>query len=732
MVFLVLGVQLAVASLASTYSSPSLRTVVSQAAAHNRVMPSAVRRYVADVESEVALVVRQAAGADAVMSLEQIGSQVRWTRPGRFEQHVIGDRLQASGPQLTALSFLRQSLLVPHLYGNRIQLLFGRDSSQRRVDRARPGRQVAAIHPLSDERERIYLFSGGDTVVTMQVGPRRIPVVHVRVTPRNDIPSRTVVFSGDMYLDVTRGQLVRLRGRFYSMDESQSFFGRALAATLEGALYVDLENLEVDRRVWLPASQRFEAQVLFRIASEIRSVFRLVSSFRSYQVTDDAVRIDGSADSLEANPHGLTIATGDSLGRYSGWQRSLGVATQDARSEDFDDVAPDAWRPTGRPTLQLRSTRLADLVHINRVEGWYTGLAADFAARDAMPGFRLQANAGWAWQEGTARGRIISTFDKGGNQFGAAMGWTLDITNDFRPPLDSGSTLGALLGVDDYDYVRRDLMGVSWRRNWGSTGGVSTGLEYARVHDGEVSVHLPHGPFGSGQEFRSNRGVTEGKYGRSVGTLALNPRVAIGFVQPGVGAQVMWQRGDGDLRYQRAEVRLVARWHGERVTSALRVDAGMVDGRRIPAQQLFEVGAAQGLLGYDYKEFAGDRAIVVRGLTMRALPMLRAPWRIGSRVILPAPAPAVSLTAQSAWVGVEGAAARQALADLSRRVELPSPGLCDRSTSTLGLVSRPTCSWRTSVGVGLRFFGSSVGVHFARPVDRRGHWKLLFSVSQVL
>ena len=39
----------------------------------------------------------------------------------------------------------------------------------------------------------------------------------------------------------------------------------------------------------------------------------------------------------------------------------------------------------------------------------------------------------------------------------ARLGRSLDITNDFREPFDSGSTLGALFSVDDYDYVDRHV-----------------------------------------------------------------------------------------------------------------------------------------------------------------------------------------------------------------------------------------------------------------------------------
>ncbi|MEP7345894.1 MAG: hypothetical protein ABI877_11525, partial [Gemmatimonadaceae bacterium] len=396
---LIIALCMQVAVVDSVYSSAALRALVSEAAARNRNMPASVRRYAAAVESEVAIVIRQAPGTEAPVSLEQLSARVQWSRPGYFEQHVVGNRLEAAGPQLTALTFLRQSLLVPHLYGNRIQLLFGRDSSIRASDRMRPVRPIVAVHPLSDDRERIYRFTGGDTVLTMRIDQRSIPVVRVQVQPRDHPPPRTVVFTGEMFLDVTRGHLVRLRGRFSSTSEASSLFGRALASTLESALYVELDNFEIERQVWLPASQRFEVQILFRISSDMRSVFRVVSSFRDYDVQWDSVSTNDSADSLEAHPHRLTAASGDSLGRFTDWVQALGTATGNARSDDFDDAAPDAWRMSGSPILRVRAARLAELVHINRIEGWYTGVAVEFAARDAAPGLLLRAHAGWAWQE---------------------------------------------------------------------------------------------------------------------------------------------------------------------------------------------------------------------------------------------------------------------------------------------------------------------------------------------
>ncbi|MEP7345514.1 MAG: hypothetical protein ABI877_09610, partial [Gemmatimonadaceae bacterium] len=351
----------------------------------------------------------------------------------------------------------------------------------------------------------------------------------------------------------------------------------------------------------------------------------------------------------------------------------------------------------------------------------------------AAPGLLLRAHAGWAWQEQAVRGRASASWDRWGSRFGVHAGRTLDMTNDFRPPLDSGSTLGAIFGVDDYDYVRRDVASVTWRREWGHRHMAFTGLELARVHDGVATVHMRQSPFGIGNDFRDNRGVTPGSYMRSIATVDLNPEVALGFVQPGVGAQLSLQRGDGALRYQRVEGRGIARWNGARITTVFRLDAGMLDGSRIPAQQLFEVGSAQNLMGYGYKEFAGNRAIVARGLAMHRLPLFRTPLRAGSRFILPSPSPALSFSVQSAWVGVHGKNADQAIADLVVPRSVTVGGdQCTEGVFRTDRVSRPTCGWRSSVGVGLRFFGGTVGVNLARPVDHRGKWRIQFSVGQIL
>lgn len=733
MELLFLALQLA--AVDSIYSSPSLRRLVETAAVNNRTMPATIRAYRARVGSEVVITYRQGVGIEAPVSIEQLNSEVRWSRHGDFEQHVLGDRLMAAGPQLTVLSFMRQSLLIPHLYGNQIALLFGRDTGRRSANAARTGRRVVAVHPLGEDRDRTYRFSGGDTVVIMRVDGRSIPVARVTATPREELPAGTVAFAGQLFLDVTRAHLVGLRGRFFTVRDTRGLADLATAvAGVEGALYVDVENAEVANQVWLPSRQRFEAQLLFRISSDTRSVFRVSSMFRDYALDFDSTSILTHDDSLVAQRHLLTLAPTDSLSRFTDWTAPLGEVTAGARAEDFDDVAPDEWRGTGRPLFSLRASRLNEFLHVNRVEGWYTGAAADFRARDALPGFRAHGFAGWAWQERVMRGAINVSMERGRNRFSLHGGRTLDMTNDFRPPLDSGSTLGALLGADDYDYVARDVLGTSWRRSWGRKGNFLSLVELADVRDVSVARHMKASPLGLGSSFRLNRGVDDGRYVRTVASLDINPGVTVGFVEPGVGLQWRYQGGSGNFQYERIEAEVVARTNGDALTAALRIDGGVLLGERIPAQQLFEVGSTQNLAGYGYKAFAGNQAVVARALVLRWLPFGRAPLRLGSRLVLPPAAPALSASAQAAWVGIKGRAAVDAMHHL-----LPPlwPGAVltscsDRTTPMRDVLSQPTCGWRTSVAFGVRFFGGTVGIEIARPADRHRSWRIQFGIGQVL
>lgn len=737
MLSLVLAAQLAApavpsrAKADSLYSSSAVRTLVEDASRLNRRVPASLLSYRASAESEIAIVARRSEGQEGVVSVEQTQNEVRWDRTGAFEQRVVGYRAQSIGLQFASISFFRQAWTVPVLYGNRITLLFGRDTTQRRSGRR--AQRLVAVHPLAEDRERVYRFTGGDTVVTLRVDGREIPIVRIMAEPRDDAPDSTVAFRGELDLDVSRHVLVRMRGSFVRKGPPPSRLARLLTAGgFEAVAFLELENGEIEGRYWLPTYQRFEAHAALTSATDSRSVFRIVTRFRAHRINApgdlgaDSVVL-ASSDTLVWKPHPLHIAPGDSLGRASGWRSELGEASSAVHSDDFNDIAPDAWRPTGPPRFAWRVQRAMDAVHVNRVEGLYTGFGAEYRLRDAAPGLTLRANAGWAWSEEAARGRVGAEWRRGRVTWVARAGRTLDPTNDFRNVFDSGATLGALFGADNYDYVDRRLGAVGVWRQLGKGRGAMLRLETGPARDGMVQRHLTRGLFPSDSNFRENRGVREGTYWRSWAALDWHPDVSADFVRTGMGGLLSAEMARGDLAYVRLEGRLMGRRNAGPFTVAARGDAGTLVGRDPPPQQLFELGRTQAFPGYDYKEFAGTDAAMARALVMYRLGIQESPIRV-RRWFLPPLSPALAAAVHSGWAQVRGEGGRRAM------LELGPASLPDAASAVEipGAISQPTEGLRTSVTLGLRIFGGAIGLGMTRAVDRKASWRWVLDFSQGL
>jgi hypothetical protein len=726
-----LAAQLAVTATPDTaaYSSLALRTLIDQAVVVNSSVPALLGRYRATLESEISIGQRDGAGHETSESLEQVASELHWSRTGDFEQHITGYRSQSRGLQFATIGFFRNAWVVPSLYGNRLSLLFGIDTTGRRVrmkdsrpsgpgDATSAKTTLVAIHPLSVDREAIYRFSGGDTVEHLIVGDRDIRIVRVLVEPRAILPFRTVVFSGEMDLDVDRKHVVRMRGSFASTAERPVGALNGLLSSLRptGIAFVELVNSEVDQQFWLPSYQRFEAQAMFPVMGDAKAVFRIVSRFTDYVISPpDSVATAAGAplDTLRPRPHVLSMATRDSLAAYRHWRDEIGVATGPTGAEDFIDVAPAGWRRQGAPLFALQVERLSDLLRFNRIEGLFTGLGGVAHLRDAAPGLTLRAAGGFAWSERTARAHASAVLDRGEWTYALRAGRSLDITNDFRNPLDSGSTLGALLGTDAYDYVDRYSAGGSATRTFAKYG-LQARLEAGWADDRPVAntltQNLIHGVY------LSNRGVDAGSYLRSALTLAWNSDASAESLRPGFGATLGYLRGDGQLNFQRIDLRLSTRQYAGRWTLASRLDAGVVLGSP-PPQQLFELGRTEGLPGYEYKQFAGDQAAVFRTLAMYRLNTLTAPIRLTRFYWLPAIAPALAVTAQAGWTGASDAAARAAILRLGGTVQQP--------------FSTVTGTARATVAGGIRLFGGALGLSMARAVDRADRWRAQFEIGQL-
>jgi hypothetical protein len=718
--------------------STRLAAFLADAAARNR-LPATLLGYDADVETEVALVIRRADGTEIVGGIEQIASTLRWERGGTYDQRVNGHRMQAVGFNVSVLSGFRTGWLNPVLYGNRLRSRQqpARDSAaeeptegtRTRTRRPEVADTAPVVHPLADDRDRWYVYAGGDTLVTLRDGARDIPIVRVTVEPRDDLTDAASLFRGEMHLDASRGALVRLRGAFVRVGAAARPSGgglltRLVARNTQAVAFVDYENAERDRAFWLPTTQRIEAQVSLPAVSEGRAVVRIVSRFGNLRVRADETRLVASADTMPRDTtrtrRRLSFAPPDTLRAFAAWRSALGEITDGLHADDFDAVGPDVWRTVGRPRLDWGVPNGADLLRVNRVEGAFTGFGARLALRDLSPGTLVRATAGYAWTEGAVRGRLEVQRDRGPWRLLARAGRGLDITNDFRNPLDSGSTLGALTGLDEYDYVDRRFAGVVAQRTVGARAWIWR-VESGLTRDDDAPANLTASPIGN-TAFRLNRRADGGTYWRNAVTLHWRPDGSAEFLRPGWSGRLSAEQGVGDLDFVRLEARLSVRRQRGPFTAIARADGGALLGASLPTQQLFELGRTQGLPGYEYKEFAGTRAGLVRGLLLWTGPWWRQPVRAGN-VVLPALAPGASIGVQSGVTSAPGAAGLEAVARLGTQAD---------STGAMVPMSRVSDGWRSSVSAGLRFFSGSVFVGGAQPLAPGARWRWLVSIGQQL
>ncbi|MBV9109760.1 MAG: hypothetical protein JO306_10175, partial [Gemmatimonadetes bacterium] len=495
------------------------------------------------------------------------------------------------------------------------------------------------------------------------------------------------------------------------------------------ALLVDLEDGEFQQRYWLPVRQRVEVQALSGLSHAFRPVARIVTTFRGWALDTlpDTLARSAAAvpDDSSASATGrLSYAPADSLNAFHGWDGEIGAAATRGTAADFDDVVRPRSRPDGAPRVEWGADRLSDVFRYDKVEGLYTGVAGTWRGGDRWPGLTLAAHGGWAWQEGTARGAVTVQRRTGAWTLGATARRELDNTNDFVPTLEGPATIGALTAsMDDYDYVDRAGLVVSVARTLGAGGRRTARYEIGPGRDAGVRNHATQGIIRVDSLFRPNRPAATGGYLRQAVTLELNPGVSGEYLEPGLGAALMYERGDGGLRWQRLDARVAWRRTARSFTWLARVDGALLFGGS-PPQKVIEMGENEGLPGYHYKEFGGDRAVLVRLGTSYALPVLRAPLRLGRWVTLPGPAPALTLGVQGGWTAAVAASTRAALASFG---SAPRPG---SDPPVLVPVTRPSDGWRTTLGVSLDLFGGGFGVGVARPVDHAAGWRLILGSAQ--
>jgi hypothetical protein len=695
----------------STYSSEALRALVGRATVANHAPPPSLRGYRAHVESELSLLLRDTLGRERAAQLEQLASSIKWQRGGEYEMHVIGYRAQGLGSPISTLSFIR-GWTEPSLFGERLRLgaQFVGDSVRRDSTRTDT---IIVVHPFASDRDRFYRFSGGDTVMVLRSGTRAISVVRVHVRPWLRDSTRLGAFEGEIDLDAERGQIVRMRGQFVVLGPPRK--GRRPLMTrlpgLMGVAYCEFVNTEVNGQYWLPAFQRTELQSTFALLGHSRAVMRILSTFSNYDI-EQGSGTPTSTDDSDRVAHRTTWAPSDSISRFHDWNQPLGDATNGVSANDFDDLAPDAWKSTGAPRLDFVPTNVDNYVRFNRVEGLYTGMEANLHMRSLVPGLSIGALGGVAWSEKTVRGGAHVSLQRDEWTYGLRAERTLTTTNDFIRPFEPQSGgLAALLGsVDDFDYVDRRVALASVTRVVGSVENALVTFQLGGGDDRAERARLQRGLFGS-DDFRFNRGVSEGLYALGSVDIELHPGISGDFVQPGVGAKLHVEAGRGDIDWRRAELTLAGRRYYGSIALSAEAQGGAVFGAVIPPQQLFELGGNAGLSGYDYKQFAGDRAALFRSYASYQLPLWRAPRRVRN-FVLPGMSPGLAVGLQGGWTELSSNAARVAVRNLDALLmPVASDGI------------------RATVGAGITLFNGSVHIGAARPIDQPAPWKLAIGLG---
>ena len=695
----------------SVYTSDALRALVTRATIANHAPPPSFRGYRAHVESELSLLLRDTLGRERAAQLEQLASSIQWQRGGAYEMRVIGYRSQGLGSPISTLSFIN-GWTEPSLYGERLRLgaQFYADSNARRdsLRRARAD-TIIVVHPFASDRERFYRFSGGDTVTVLRSGTRAISVVRVHVTPHLRDSTRLGAFDGEIDLDAERGQIVRMRGQFVVLGPPRK--GRRPIMTripgLIGVAYCEFVNTEVNGQYWLPAFQRTELQSTFAFLGHARAVMRILSTFSNYTIdeTSGAVTQSGDANRI---PHRTTWAPSDSVSRFGDWQAPLGDATSGVTANDFDDLAPDVWKTTGALRLDLIPTNFDNYLRFDRIQGLYTGMEANLHMRSVMPGVTVGALGGVAWTERTLRGGVHASLSRDLWTYGLRAERMLPSTNDFIRPFDpqSGGVAALIGSVDDFDYVDRRVALASVTRVLGSVENALVTVQAGAGDDRGERARLARGWIGGGT-FRPNRSVSEGSYALGIVDVELHPGISGDFVQPGVGATLHYEAARGTLDWQRAELTLSARKYYGSIALSAEAQGGAVFGSVLPPQTLFELGGGAGLPGYEYKEFAGDRAALFRSYASYQFPLWRAPRRVRGNTVIPGLSPGLAIGVQGGWTELSSNAARAGVLALHA---FPLPRASD------GI--------RATVGAGITLFNGFIHVGVARPIDTHASWKL--------
>lgn len=703
-------------------ATTALCELVARAAVVNR-RPGNLAHYTATVESEVAVITVRPDRIDSPDAVEEFRSRVAWHRDAPFERHTIGYRSLNAALPVAPVRYLLMGTIVPLTYGDRFAVLprnVGRDSLGAH---ALDTDLVYAIHPLATDREEFYYFVRADTGDARLQDGRTVRVVRLEVRPRGMPRERRLLFTGVLQVTLDGLHLVSMRGR---LDASGPVFTVERAFRLvrkPKETFIHLENAPDSSGTWLPRYQRFEYQGA-RAPGGRAPALRSIAHFYGVRGVPLA---PAAPDAFEAVAGFiLTTASADSLRRFRGWDQDIGAASNALDVADFNDVR-QLMGPEPTRVFVPAPRDSESVARYNRIEGIYLGVPVTLAPGGDLQGLFVHGNAGYAIWENVVRWNVALGIDIGAAGIEAYGGRRLEVTNKFRNQFDQ-TAFGALFARDNWDYLDRLEAGTTARIGIGRRNLLAVAAGYAS--DRPVERNMTRAPFVEGY-LRRNRGIYEGDYFHTALILDLNPDVSPVFVKNGIGGRLLYEGGIGKLNFQRLEARVVARQDFDAVSFTLRAHAGITFGDSIPPQQLYELGGAVQLPGFDYKQFAGDQAALLRLRLTRALPFLQTPFVVGNGVALPALTPSVSLGLQTAWTRISNASAQRSVDALGLlyddRTDQP---VLDPGTGQPLPASVATEGLQTSIDVRAGFFNDALALGVAQGLGSAGHFAIFVAVGR--
>jgi hypothetical protein len=678
----------------SIFDSPATRALVERVIRAGTTVPAELRDYRARMYSRITLSVRadSSEGGESPVTVDEMAGEVRWTRAG-LEQRIRGHRVRMLSPTpYTIGTVLEAPWVVPHLYGNTIDVfsLAATPGGRSRVS--------SAIHPFSWRGLDVYRYEAGDTV-RVRTSQGTVTLVPIVVRPRASAPpTAQQTVAGTFHVDADRAAVARARFGFTDRE------GRFLVT--ETGTFFELENGLVENRWWLPVRQRREVQIGSPLLGGNVAI-RMVTVLSGFDPNT------GWTPAERGGRLVWDVARGDSV--FEGYARALGRADE-ADIADFADLR-EAVRPpdpdAGPVRVGVRYERGEHLFRYNRVEGAFLGLAARAEPRDVeRRAWSLYGTAGYAISEGAVRGEASARWhprpasELSPQYIVAATGYRrLMNTQAFRPAFawELGYALGAALGgydVRDYYDATGGELQLTRRR-----GPFTARLTGRYESQDSVSRNTESFLFGEARDFPVVADAEPGNHAAVEGELRWQRGAGAFSIGSSLVAALRGEAGFGDFRTQRVTALLSTRRTGKYVTFLARGDAGVVVGEA-PPQFLFRFGGTEGLRGYERNEFAGSTALLGRGRLLLHLPPYgnEPLFRAGFFAFPPLRAALV----------LSGDAGRSDISDDSR------PSL-DR------LFSQTTDGWRTSYGLGLSLFEDAVAFEHVWPGGGgEGKWYIGF------